>query len=158
MTGKPLSSFVVALCAGLVACGGYGSAYQGSVSMAESPCARAFACQGSYPSDAQSAFSDLYGSSEDVCVGRIGPDAAQEDDWDAAADAGTVTYDKDAAKACVTAVEAQACEAFFADGAPESCRVAVEGSLALDEECAIDAECASNLCQSGRCAGVSGGE
>ena len=43
MTGKPLSSFVVALCAGLVACGGYGSAYQGSVSMAESTCARAFA-------------------------------------------------------------------------------------------------------------------
>jgi len=136
-----------------VACGGYGSAYHGSTSIAEATCEAAFSCASAWPDDAEGSFEEQYGASEDACVSRLGPDPAQQDAWDAAEESGTLVYTKEAAKDCAVDVRAQPCPEFFDEPAPDRCAAAVVGTLELDAECSLDAVCASGLCQDGRCAG-----
>lgn len=142
--------------AGLVGCGGYGSAYNGAASIAEATCEAAFSCQQAYPAEAAVSHEDAYGVDEASCAARIGPDPAREDSWDDAEDGGTVTYDKGQAKACAVAVRGSTCESFWAEPPAEACGDAIVGTLAVEAECRIDAVCVSGLCVDGRCAGVPG--
>lgn len=71
--------------------------------------------------------------------------------WQAAIDAGTLTYDPALGSACVDAQRAAGCSIFISPP-PQACRdmftgtVAVGGACSLNEECAGDAYCAGAGC------------
>lgn len=134
-------------------CAGYGSAFSGSARIAEVRCEQAFTCRSAYPSEPAASHEARYGTNQQACAERLGPDPARQDAWDAAEEAGELTYDKDAAKACVSALQGLACDTFWADPEPAACQDALQGTLPLDAGCDIDAVCSSGLCQEGRCAG-----
>lgn len=134
----------------LAACG-YADGYRASVSLAEVTCERAFACATAFPDDAPTPFAELYGSDQDACVTRVGPDPADRDAWDDAQDAGRVVYSKDAAKACADALEAGSCEEFWSTRGGEPCAAVLTGTVDKDGTCAVDAECSSSACRDGYC-------
>ena len=128
----------------------YSSAFKGSERVADALCQRAFACQSSYPDDAELAFDELYGTSVPRCIAEIGP--GDPEPWEAAVDAEQLTYDRDVAKACVEALEVVTCEALFAEPAPEACDGVFAGTRDEGASCAIDEVCVSGWCRNGACA------
>jgi len=139
----------LALILALAGCA-YSSAYKGSERIAEALCQRAFACQGSYPADAELAFDELYGTSVPRCVAELGPGAPEP--FEAAVQAEQLRYDRDAARACAQAIEASGCAALFEEPAPAVCDGVFTGTRAEGASCAIDEVCLSGWCRDGACA------
>lgn len=128
----------------LTACGGFGDPYVASARIAEARCERAFACQAEWLAEG-GAFETSWGSSIDDCIGRLGPDPAQQDVWKDQEKTGTLMADADLARACVQAIEAAGCAEMWGES-PESCDVAVAGRVEPGEPCRLDAECTSGWC------------
>ncbi|MFK7928974.1 MAG: hypothetical protein AB8H79_12350 [Myxococcota bacterium] len=138
---------------GLVACGGFANAYTASSAIAEARCERVFSCESTYPSDAETPFADAWGASVEECEQRGAADPGRKSAWRDAEKSGALTYNKVDARACVVGLGLQACEAFWTDPDPAGCALAMQGTVARNGECNIDAACASGLCDGGRCIG-----
>jgi hypothetical protein len=138
-----LLPYVIVITAG--ACGGGGG---GSVSLQDVPerfeeavCQNAVAC----------------GSAPDLATCRATTffDDGDVAELQAAIDRGTVTYDGDAAGACIDALTDSSCtwsDAFSGDGeAPDVCANAVRGSVAAGGACLIDEECVGGSAGEAEC-------
>lgn len=135
----------------LTACGGYGSAFHASTTLAEVTCERAYTCRTAFPEDAEEGFDTLYGPTQEACVEALGPDPGRKDAWDDAEDAGRLGYDRDAAGACADALEATACDGFWPVRGGEACAAVLTGTIEAESPCALDAECVSGACVEGEC-------
>jgi len=134
-----------------VACGSFGSAFQARTTLAEAICERALGCRDTFPDEAAFDFAELYGTTEATCLERVGPDPALEGAWDAAEEAGALRYDPDAARACEERVAQVACDGLWSVAEDDPCAAVVEGTLAAEAACTLDAACASGICDQGEC-------
>lgn len=76
--------------------------------------------------------------------------------WEAAIEAGTLTYDAALARACLDATRAQGCDLFIA-APPEACRDFLQGTIAIGGRCSTSEECEGDaFCDGAGCPDVPG--
>ena len=120
-------------------------------------CAHAFGCQAQYPADADTSFTDAYGSSAQDCV-EGDPDFDSRDDYANSVDAGRITFDADAAAECLNDLQFPSSCADYFDSYdyPQACYDAIVGEVLPGNFCATTYDCAGySACIAGTCSGTS---
>ena len=119
-------------------------------------CAHAFGCQAEYPADADTSFTDAYGTSAQDCVAGDA-DYAARDDYGDSVDAGRITFDANAAADCLNDLQfPSSCPAYFDDyDYPQSCYDAIVGEVLPGHACTTDYDCyGTSACLAGTCSGA----
>jgi hypothetical protein len=138
-----LSCGVFAMLAG--ACGGGGgasSAGDAIHSSYEKICAKAFECKDSFPGTADQ-FTQSFGADEAACVTNEENDANDAgrgpDDYQAAVDAGNITYNSSDADVCLASFDDLTCDQLWngTGTTPPECDTAFEGQVADGGDCLI---------------------
>jgi hypothetical protein len=115
-------------------------------------CAKAFSCQAQYPTDADTSFTDAYGSDANDCV-QGDEDYQNRDDYADSVDAGRITFDANAAADCLNDLQFPTCSEYFDSyDYPQSCYDAIVGEVLPGNFCATTYDCAGySACIAGTC-------
>jgi hypothetical protein len=140
---------VLAACGGGQGGGGAGAAADRSLTQT---CAKAFACEASFPADSGFEFEGLFGISEAECQANF-RQVFDPAEIQASVDAGRVIFDAGDADVCLDAAAALTCDEFWGNFTgdnptpqPAECDTAFIGTVEDGGTCSIDLDCVNDTC------------